>query len=397
MLTKDLLQYTHRKGKITPTFVDESRPALVRLARDLVKHFEGAVGLRVKDIEDRLSEVTSSERSKDGLAKLLLDRCEFEEIDPMVMERRWELFRTAQNIRDDVSFDSSELFREELMRRSSMSSEQLNAEIFSDHPDEKRCIKFETTTHQDVLSDYNRALFQTLMIFADDVRITIANATIVQKRAFFRGLKFFGLMSEVAVDPHDATLTVYLTGPLRLFQKSATYGLKLAKFMPTVLNFSQWHIESNIALKNRKFTLTLDQSSGLQPKQGRGLTGYVPPEYQQIASAFSEQYSPAAMTPGEDFIHLGSQSYCFPDFDIKFAKKTMHVELFHPWHRGQLLDRIKSASVKGVKNYLVGVDKTLLKDSHVKAALSESKFFEDFGFEFSQFPTPRQIAKKLGA
>lgn len=396
MLTKDLLQFTHRKGQLVPTFIDESRPALLKVAGDLRSVFLGAVGKTLAEIEALGDAVESREGCVDGLKKLLIDRCEFADIDDEIMVKRWELFRVAQELRDEGDWGDATSFADVIAKRMARTQEQLRSELFSDHPDERRCLKFEDITEKELLELYNRSLLQTLFVFADDVKITAKGASLTEKRAFFRQLKFHSLMSEVAVDPEDATFSVYLSGPLKLFHKSTTYGLRLARFIPNVLHLKEWELEATLQLKNKRLQLKLDSSCKVKPR-GRGLTGYTPQEFSDVMRVFNEADTGWIMEPSEDFIHLGRQSYCFPDFDLRQnkGKKRFHIELFHPWHKGQVAGRLNALDKNPSKNLIVGVDKVLMKDKEVKQLLESSPWFTKHGFEFNQFPTPKQLTKIL--
>jgi hypothetical protein len=59
------------------------------------------------------------------------------------------------------------------------------------------------------------------------------------------------------------------------------------------------------------------------------------------------------------------------------------------------LGRVAALDTSKIRNLLIGVDKSLLKDKDVKLGLEKSPWFAKFGFEFSQFPTPRQLVKAV--
>jgi len=201
-------------------------------------------------------------------------------------------------------------------------------------------------------------------------------------------------MSEVAVDPEDSSATVYLSGPLKLFQKSTTYGLRLARFILTVLHFSKWEVEATVQLKNKRLVLKLDDSCGLKPK-GRGLIGYVPEDFSISLESFNAASDQWKMQVSDDFVNIGRQNYCFPDFDLVSGKNKIHVELFHPWHKGQIVGRLEALKSSKIKNLIIGVEKSLCKDKQVKSTLEGSPWFSKYGFEFSQFPTPKQLLKMV--
>jgi len=396
MLTKDLLEFTHRKGRIYPTFIEEHKTQLVRAAKELTAVYAMSPGRKASEIEAASLEVEGREACLPGLRKILSDRCTFEDTDDSVIQKRWDVFRVAQELRDEGAWGSAEDFAKQIAERCESSCEELRMTLFADHPDERRCQEFESIDAETLLAEYNRSLLQTLFIFADDVKITIKGASTPEKRAFFRQLKFHSLMSQVDVNPDDAALTVQLSGPLKLFQKSTTYGLRLAKFIPNVLFFKYWEIDATIHLKNKYFELKLNQDCGVKPRPGaRGLSGYIPEEFVLLEEAFNTMDQGWKLKLSDDFVMIGKQSYCFPDLDLIKDKEIIHVELFHGWHKGQLLGRLQALRPSKVKSLVIGVDKSLLKDKDTQKAVAESPWFKTFGFEFSQFPTPKQILKVL--
>ena len=40
------------------------------------------------------------------------------------------------------------------------------------------------------------------------------------------------------------------------------------------------------------------------------------------------------------FLDLGGQTFLFPDLTFSNGSQTVHLELFHKWHEGQLKDRL---------------------------------------------------------
>ena len=393
MLTKDLLQFTSRKGKIAPTFI--SYKAVGDVARDLRDVFVEAPGLSLSEIEARAADVGATPACSAGLLKLLMDRCEFDEPGDYVLTERWRLVEIAEEIRAKGAWTKRAEFEEMMLARAGGDLGVSRDQLFADHPSKRKCLKFRDISAEDLVDKYNVSLVQTLMLFADEVKIKVFGSSLVEKRAVFRHLKFHGLMTEVDVNKDAKELVLHLSGPLRLFLKSNTYGIRLARFLPTILHLKEWQIDADIHLKNKRLTLSLDQTAPLKPHKNRGLAGYTPEEYSAVMTAFNEDDHSWRMSVSEDFVHVGKQSYCFPDFEVTKDKQAVHVELFHPWHKGQILSRVQAAAEAKVSNFRVGVEKSLLKDKDVKVAVEASPWFDAYGFTFSQFPTSKQILKAV--
>ena len=143
MLTKDLLQFSHRKGRIQPTFIEENRPTLQKIAGDLVASYRTSVGRTAKEIDRSSNLIDGREACMDGLRKLLSDRCVFATPADAVMERRWELIRTAQDLRDEGNWGEPADYGRQMEQRCADSLLSLLTSLYSDHPDERSCESFE--------------------------------------------------------------------------------------------------------------------------------------------------------------------------------------------------------------------------------------------------------------
>ena len=82
MLTKDLLCFRTKSGKIQPKFIDTTSPKFIQIATELTDLFSRSVGEDRGALENRSKQVldrfTSGVVVGRGLEKLLIDRTEFD-------------------------------------------------------------------------------------------------------------------------------------------------------------------------------------------------------------------------------------------------------------------------------------------------------------------------------
>ena len=82
MLTKDLLCFRTKSGKIQPKFIDTTAPKFLKLAFELTKLFSGSVGVERGTLENRSKQIIEGFPSEvavgRGIEKLLIDRTEFD-------------------------------------------------------------------------------------------------------------------------------------------------------------------------------------------------------------------------------------------------------------------------------------------------------------------------------
>ncbi|MEC7165500.1 MAG: DUF790 family protein, partial [SAR324 cluster bacterium] len=110
MLTRDLLRFRSRKGRIYPQFLDPADVSLRRPAEALVEVFRqaSAVGSTRQELTEETSLQLQSQQLDNpigrGLEKLLLDRSEFDTGDPAEQQRfRESIFIQArQALREEA-------------------------------------------------------------------------------------------------------------------------------------------------------------------------------------------------------------------------------------------------------------------------------------------------------
>ncbi|MBF0428407.1 MAG: DUF790 family protein, partial [Magnetococcales bacterium] len=114
MLTKELLRYDRREGRLIPRFVDATTLLLQNLVRDLSLVYAAGEGQSREELADAVLPLINSYRSPmiaKGVNKLLLDRCTFRESLEGLEEQRMAIFTTAaKHLRADDR-DDLELFR----------------------------------------------------------------------------------------------------------------------------------------------------------------------------------------------------------------------------------------------------------------------------------------------
>jgi uncharacterized protein len=392
MLTKDLVQATVRSGKLFPRFIKTDDPGACSEAKELCELFSDAAGRVVSDLEEDVKGAVSTPRSR-GFAKLLMDQCEVAEPNDEIMDLRWRVFAASERVRKIQDISQNE-FAEAVAAELEETVESLRQKIFSDLPSARIVEKYAPLSEEALIDKYNLSHVTTFLCFADDVAVTVTNITIAQKRELMRRLKFHRLMSDVDVDKDAKSITLELSGPLRLFGKAQGYALRIANFFPFVASLPEWKLEALITWRGTKVLFSIDQKSGVATRSSRSHGGYIPKDFEQVMHAINAS-DEMKIEPGEDFIHLGKQSYCFPDFLVKHGKKSLSLELFHPWHKGQLKQRIEAAEAAKVKGLLIGVERSILKDLILKDFCENNAWFVKNGFEYTQFPTPNVIKRAV--
>src|ERR687883_1387187 len=105
MLTGKLVRVRYGRNQIIPCYLDADDPAWREVAERLLESFRGQTGRTRGELEADLEEAFGSDPAQvvhQGLAKLLLDRCEFEVVSGHPPEQlREAVFRAAAGARRD--------------------------------------------------------------------------------------------------------------------------------------------------------------------------------------------------------------------------------------------------------------------------------------------------------
>lgn len=399
MLTKDLLRYRFRAEKVMPTLIDPKSEELLGMAQTIVDAFTNAQGLEQGELEEQLEELgLPASPIKAGLEKLSLDRCEFAENDGAAEERRWEVFTAAERMRREGSFATHQVYAESVALEVGTNLQDLQNSLYSDLPEHRKLKAFKSISPEMLLHRLNCAQVQGLLLRSTWITISSKNVTIEAKRKFFRALKFHQLLSLVSDHGDDGAIHISLSGPLSIFQEAQVYGNRVANFFPHVLHLANWHLRAELTIDGKKVELSLSEKCGIKSHYENS-GGYIPPELLICLDTFNEKYGDWHAEPGKSFIHLGQQSYCFPDITVKqkSTNNEVHFELFHRWHAGQLENRLKVLEESDIMNLRIGVCRSLTKSAEVKIFLENCRFFTKSGFVFKDFPTSEHLWKTLSA
>ncbi len=374
MLTKEHLKYRVRKDQVKPVLIAADDAAARATAQAMLAVFQDAVGMSLSDLDEAAVAVADGDMGR-AFAKLLTDACGMADDDGETAAWRWDVLVQAQ-CRVVTSYDGMD--DDMLIRR------------------------------------YNCAQVQGLLLRARRVVIRLKDAALGDKRELFRQLKFHQLIG--LVRDEAGVVEVELSGPLSIFEQSATYGMRLANFFPHLPLLPRWEITADLKLKEREVSLTLGEKSGLLSVY-RQRSVYIPEELQAFVAAFNEREYGWQASVGGEFVPLGQESYCFPDLTLTTSvvskhaglalpkgkkanspepsNRVVHVELFHRWHAKALLGRLQVLDKKPVSGLLLGVAKNLAKSPDLAPLLQASPWFNKFGFVFSEFPTPKTVAALL--
>lgn len=393
MLTKELLQFSVKKGKLRPRFVDVKDAELLEVAQDMVQMAADAVGSPAGELEEELGVRAKQHRRllvARGLAKLVQDRVEVEPADEAAQALRKVAFEasmaTLAGLPDEAAFAD---FEAALAARLPQPLDVVRRDLYADLPDRRAVLGWEPLTPVGLLERYNLALAQGLVMYAHRVTVTAPAPELVTTRRLLRWLKFCRLVA--GVERADGALVVHAEGPAAVLQSSRKYGLQLATFLMAVPLLKRFEVRAEVELPRRpKATLHLDHEDPLiSPLQG-GL-GHVPEELQKVSDAL--EGGAWTLDPLPELVPVGATGVAVPDFFACHQETgaRVAVELFHPWHRAMLERRLAELGERPDPRFVLGVERALAKDPAVAARLEA----EPRVFLFNAFVSPRALKKAL--
>lgn len=397
MLTSNLLRARVWKGEIRPDYINPEDPELLGLAETLIESFEAHIGRPRHELETELKELLGTGTEfllQRGLAKLLWDRSEFESpvaIDPFVL--RQTVFALAARYRQANAgqINAQEIYRQLASELQMEEAFDVQNMLYADLKEEQHITLFRKVKPEWLLKRYNVALAQAVLFRASELKVRVANQSMMVYRELFRRIKFFQLMYQVHGNAEDG-YELELDGPMSLFRSSQKYGVQMANFLPTLLHCTQWQLDATVlwgkAREPRRFSLS--HETGLEPYQW--LTGqWQPEEMQFLKQRFGKVTTDWILSEETELIDLGGQGVLVPDYVFvhKPTGQRVLMEIFGYWRKGGLAKRLELLKEHGPPNLLLAVSEEL----HVDEELTEDLPQEVYTFR--SIPNTREVAERL--
>jgi len=392
VLTADLVQVKFGRELVEPRYIRTDRPEDLDLATSLIAIVERNVGRPQRDLDADLTEFLLHR----GLAKLLVDRCEFEtraDVEPVDLRRH--VFETASRAYREATGHTPE--RSEILAEAARGLgcdvDAVERTLFADLKDEQILTRFRSVTPSWLLDRYNVALAQAVLLRASELLVEIRGQSAARYRELFRCMKFFRLLHEVEGYARTG-YRIRLDGPFSVIRSSQRYGLQMASFLPALLHCSDWELEAEVLWgpKRQRRTFRLAAELGLRPyTQARGQ--WIPDEVQWFEAQFRKLETDWEVSSDAELVDLGGQGVLIPDFVFTHppSGRVAHLEILGFWRRGAVDSRLAVLRERGPANLILAVSKEL----HV----GEGRLDDLPGqvYVFRSAPVAREVAKRLDA
>jgi len=350
VLTVDLVNARRRGSELRLVPLDEaSRPRAVTLAARLVGIVRAHVGRTHEELSAALEAVdvdAGDYRLKDGLAKLLEDRCELEPPDgPEPEDLRRDVFTRASALRASLDaggkLDRAAVLAEVAAERGTP-VEVVERGLFADLRGAQVVSKFDALGPETLVTTYERAQAQAVLLRAVKVTVDIGRTSAGATRALFRRLKFLQLLH--VITRTDAGYRVVIDGPFSLFESVTRYGHRLAMVLPVLEGCESWKLEADVRWGKDKRPLLFRLQGGAASAATEDPP--LPDEVRALVKAFASLETPWRASASTTILELPGVGLTVPDvvFEKRGADGAMrrvYLEVMGYWSRAAVWQRVE--------------------------------------------------------
>jgi uncharacterized protein len=352
VLTADLVNARRRGRELHLVSLDDAgRARACALAEALVAAAAAHVGRTREELGLAFSTVEVGPRDyrlRDGLAKLIEDRCEFDTNDAASPEDiRREVFTRASEARAALEaverFDRSAILAE-VAARHAMATEALERALFADLRGAHVLVAFASLSAQALVAQYERAQAQAVLLRAVQVTADVRCASAGALRTLFRRLKFLRLLHTIAKT--DDGHRIVIDGPFSLFESVTKYGLQLALVLPALEQCDAWRLEADVRWGKERtplvFRLARSDSACAADDTPPGL----PDDVDALVRTFKALGTPWRVSANTEILELPGIGLSIPDlvFERPYygpPRDRVFLEVMGYWSRAAIWKRVE--------------------------------------------------------
>jgi uncharacterized protein len=348
VLTADLVSARRRAGELLLIALDApARARALELAQALIVSATSQVGGTRDDLSAAISAIEIGPREhrlRDALAKLIEDRSVFDPGDADAETIRHEVFTRASQVRQALqageAFDRGAILAA-VGARTERSSESIDEALFADLRGAHRLTAFDALTAEALVSNYEHAQAQAVLLRAVKVTVDVRCATAGTLRALFRRLKFLQLLYAIVRTPGGYRIAI--DGPFSLFESVTKYGLQLALVLSALEACDSWRLEADVRWGKERTPLVFRLAGDASSKRARVPT--LPDEVRGLATSFTALGTSWRVSPSSDILELPGVGLTVPDlvFDrgAGAARERVYLEVMGYWSRDAVWKRVE--------------------------------------------------------
>ena len=399
MLTADLVNARRRGNELKLVSLDaEGRERARAIAEVLIAAAAAHVGRSREDLTAALSAAEAGAREhrlRDGLTKLVEDRCEFDgggDEDPETVRR--EVFLRASTTRAALGvaerFDREAVLAAVAAERGT-SPEALERALFADLRGAHRLVAFEGVSAEALVASYESAQAQAVLLRAVRVTVDVQCSSAHALRALFRRLKFLRLLHSASI--HGEGHRIVIDGPFSLFESVTKYGLQLALVLPALAGCDRWRLEADVRWGKERTPLVFRLAG--ETANGRADPARLPDEVEALRKTFSALDTPWHVSANTRILELPGVGLAVPDLVFERRREgaprdRVYLEVMGYWSRAAVWKRVELVQA--------GLPERILFAVSAKLRVSEEVLEGDLPgalYVYKQTMSARAIAERL--
>jgi uncharacterized protein len=350
VLTADLVSARRRGGELhLVPFDPPARQRACTLAEALVATAAAHVGRTREELVVALSAIDVGPREhrlKDGLTKLIEDRCEFDataDSDPEAIRR--DVFTRASAARAALEavdrFDRGAIIAE-VARERDTSDVAIERALFADLRGAHQLVRFDAPSAQALVASYEYGQAQAVLLRAVRVTVDVRCGSAGALRALFRRLKFLRLLH--TIDKGQEGHRIVIDGPFSLFESVTKYGLQLALVLPALQECDAWRLEADVRWGKERAPLVFRLEGTASP--GTVDAPALPDEVQALVRNFTALRTSWRVSANTEILELAGIGLAVPDLvferpSARGARERIYLEVMGYWSRAAVWKRVE--------------------------------------------------------
>ncbi|MBN2798969.1 MAG: DUF790 family protein [Deltaproteobacteria bacterium] len=375
MLTKDLLRVSVKGKELVPSLIDPADPKRLERAAELLDLMGEALEGRWRrgEVHEAVEQLIGEARDQKivrGIAKVLLDKAEFEVSAPLdPVELRARVFRLAAQ-RGPLALEPglfgrpvAETVLAELGQELGVSPAALAESLYADLNEEQRLSALPPLSSPEaLLHRYNVSLVAALLADATEVRVRLDGPSPERLRQLFRYVKFFELIHRFSREGQVVHLT--LDGPASVLRSSTRYGRQLARLFPALLLQScPWELEADVLWTKARYSkrLHLTHTLGLVSHY-RDQGAWRSRELTWLEERLAKRADGWTISGEVEPLLLGAGTLILPDARLERDGRVAWIEIVGYWRRDYLRRRLDALNRWGPGNLILAVSRKLMTE-----------------------------------
>ncbi|HSJ08722.1 MAG TPA: DUF790 family protein [Longimicrobiales bacterium] len=339
----------------------------------LVRRLEGREQRMVLEALRRQERRVKNASILAGIAKTLLDACEFRAPDGAARapEVRDALFTARGALWPPLPGDAA-LPYETAALALNVPTPEITRLLYSDAPGSRILRRAPRIDGRTLLDRYNTNLARGVLLDAASVTLTAKGGW----RGIFRAVKLARLM--YTLERAGRTRRAYrltLTGPAAAFlAQPQRYGARFARVVPALMRAPEWTLDAQIVRDGRRLTYRLDAAAVPVPRR-RGRPRYDSRFEQDLAREFADKVGAErggwTLTREDVPIAVGEMVF-LPDFTARHRDgREALVEIVGFWTPDYLADKLRKVSAARLENLVLVVYRGLATGEALHDAATE--------------------------